>query len=328
MEDRNEELEMLEQELNALSLDPQAAREYLLKRVRYFSESIKETDRKISETERENEQNTQLLEDLSEDITEREGKTQDSKKYEVLFQRDKEMSEFLGRYSKMRDEQLRDQKKTKQMIVALLEHISTDLSRKTNIPTKESVEEMQNDLSFKKRQVNASQNTQQRLEQELTKRTEDLKKIDKIGEKIDKEYETLTSRMKIMRESMSSLENIEQLRYEAQDTATKLRSLIKSYEERRDNVRQQLPLINRELDSIMASLECETNGNLKAQEARIRVNEQNIFKLNEFIRKRSQESNYTELKKQCMGLVKDINMAVIRSHRESMESLIGPGYSK
>ena len=111
------------------------------------------------------------MQDLSEDITQREGKTQDSKKYEVLFQRDKEMSEFLERYPKMRSEQLRDQKKTKQMIVALLEHISTDLSRQTNIPTKESVEEMREDLSFKKRQVNASQNTQQRLEQELAKRT-------------------------------------------------------------------------------------------------------------------------------------------------------------
>ena len=137
----------------------------------------------------------------------------------------------------------------------------------------------------------------------------------------------MTTRMTMMRDSMSSLENIEQLRYEAQDTATKLRALIKSYEERRDSVRQQLPLINRELDGIMASLECETNGNLKAQEARIRVNEQNIFKLNEFIRKRSQESNYTDLKKKCMSLVQEINQEVIRSHRESMESLIGPGYA-
>ena len=179
-----------------------------------------------------------------------------------------------------------------------------------------------------------------------------MKKIDKIGEKIDKEFNTLTKRMGMMRDSMSSLENIEQLRYEAQDTATKLRSLIKSYEERRDSVRsvhsfiyitrnthtnslkydrtqvrQQLPLINRELDGIMASLECETNGDLKAQEARIRVNEQNIFKLNEFIRRRSQESNYTDLKKKCMSLVQEINQQVIRSHRESMESLIGPGYA-
>lgn len=95
----------------------------------------------------------------------------------------------------------------------------------------------------------------------------------------------------------------------------------------RTQVRQQLPLINRELDGIMASLECETNGDLKAQEARIRVNEQNIFKLNEFIRRRSQESNYTDLKKKCMSLVQEINQQVIRSHRESMESLIGPGYA-
>lgn len=327
LEDRKEELEMLEQEFEAMSLDPQAAREYLLKRVRYFSESIKETEKKIKEAERENENNSQMLQDLTVDIEEREGKTQDSKKYEVLFQRDKEMTEFLERYPAMRKEQLEDQEKTKQMIVALLEHISTDLNRQTNIPTKESVEDMKNDLSFKKRQVNASQNTQQRLEQELHKRTEDLKKIDKIGEKIEKEFSTLTSRMTKMSDSMSSLENIEQLRYEAQDTATKLRSLIKSYEERRDTVRQQLPLINRELDGISASLECETNGNLKAQEARIRVNEQNIFKLNEFIRKRSQESNYKDLKKKCMNLVNEINQTVIRNHRESMESLIGPGYS-
>ena len=91
-------------------------------------------------------------------------------KYEVLFQRDQEMTQFIENYAETEAKGLQEQKETQQVIVQLLEAMSKDLGRQNNMPSVAQVSEMQSDLTFKERQLKASQTTQERLEAELTKR--------------------------------------------------------------------------------------------------------------------------------------------------------------
>jgi len=323
------EIEMLQQEFEALSMDPATAREHLLQKVKWTSNAIKEAEAKIEDLETANAKSKRTLEDLTSDIEDREGKSRDANKFEVLFKRDKEMSQFIDNFPEISRQQLEDQEKTRQMIAALLEHISEDLNRQSNIPSKTSVEDMRSDLSFKKRQVDASQSTQKRLEKELAKRSEELKKIDSVGAKIQKELSTLKTRMRNMKGSMDELSDIGKLKAEAQQTAEKLRDAVKVYEARRDGVRQQLPLVTRDYEAIKSALECETMGNLNAQEVRIRVNEQNIFKMTDFIKTRGHETQYESLKAQCTKALQNVNSAIIRIQNEFEESVIGgPGSYK
>ena len=91
-------------------------------------------------------------------------------KYEVLFQRDQEMTQFIENYAETEAKGLQEQKETQQVIVQLLEAMSKDLGRQNSMPSVAQVSEMQSDLTFKERQLKASQTTQERLEAELTKR--------------------------------------------------------------------------------------------------------------------------------------------------------------
>jgi len=319
------EREAMKQENESLSMDPETARTHLLQKVKTISNLIKETEKKAEEQETTNENAQRALDELTTDIEERKGESNDSKKYEVLFQRDKEMSDFIENFDETRQAQIEDQDKTKQMVVALLEHISCDLSRKNNMPTKESVKAMRDDLSFKKRQVDASQSTQQRLQQELAKRNQELEKIDGLDTKIQTELTTLKNRIETMHQEMVEFENIGKLRTQATNTGQKLRRLTKSYAGRRDSVRQQLPVCTSKYEKVKTALDCETMGNLKAQEVRVRVNEQNIFKLTDFIRSKGRETDYTALKEGCKGTLKDLNDLVIKSQSEAMSSVLGPG---
>ena len=92
-----------------------------------------------------------------------------NQKYEVLFKRDQEMTKFIEDFAETEAKGLAQQKETQQMIVSLLEAMSKDLARQNNMPSRDQVSEMQNDLSFKERQLKASQSTQERLEAELEK---------------------------------------------------------------------------------------------------------------------------------------------------------------
>jgi len=52
----------------------------------------------------------------------------------VLYQRDKEMTEFIDAFDETKAHAVADQKHTQQQIVALLEHISKGLERQHNLP--------------------------------------------------------------------------------------------------------------------------------------------------------------------------------------------------
>ena len=74
-------------------------------------------------------------------------------RYEVLFKRDKEMTDFIDKFPEEKEKELASQATSQKMVVDLLNHISQDLARQHNLPSEAKVNAMREDLSFKKRQV-------------------------------------------------------------------------------------------------------------------------------------------------------------------------------
>lgn len=70
----------------------------------------------------------------------------DTHKYEKLFQRDNEMTTFLGNFDKQKEETVQDQERTRQTIVALLEHISSGIGSTEDMPSQERLEEMKDEV--------------------------------------------------------------------------------------------------------------------------------------------------------------------------------------
>ena len=84
-------------EASASQLDPAAAREKLLEKVKEDKAKMGDYDRRIKDQTQENERLRKMSSELSHDLEERKGDNSDSQKYEVLFQRDQEMTAFIGK---------------------------------------------------------------------------------------------------------------------------------------------------------------------------------------------------------------------------------------
>ena len=84
-------------EASASQLDPAAAREKLLEKVKEDKAKMADYDRRIKDQTQENERLRKMSSELSHDLEERKGDNSDSQKYEVLFQRDQEMTAFIGK---------------------------------------------------------------------------------------------------------------------------------------------------------------------------------------------------------------------------------------
>lgn len=148
----------LQRELEATKMDPKKARERLLEKVREDTEAIKvslyhncpsrgiilneartisvmqDLDSELSKLKENIESKRKISQELTQDIESRKVDAGDSQKYETLYKRDQEMTEFIDRFPEMRDKELSEQSKTKETVVALLEHISNGINREVNMP--------------------------------------------------------------------------------------------------------------------------------------------------------------------------------------------------
>lgn len=97
--------------------------------------------------------------------------------------------------------QLAEQRRSQNMIVSLLEHISEGLDRETSMPSRDAAHEMKEDLDDKAKELKAAQTTQERLREELTLRQTELEKINSLDTKISAEMAALRERMVVMRVS-------------------------------------------------------------------------------------------------------------------------------
>jgi intraflagellar transport protein 74 len=154
----------LEEEMRTTNMDPEQVRQLLLSKVKEDNAKIALLEKSLKTTNDEMSNMRRLIGDHEEQLEQRKSDEGTHQKYEVLFQRDQEMTQFIENYDETEKKGLQEQKDTQQVIVQLLEAMSKDLGRQNNMPTVAQVSEMQSDLTFKERQLKASQSTQERLE--------------------------------------------------------------------------------------------------------------------------------------------------------------------
>jgi intraflagellar transport protein 74 len=215
----------LDEEMAATRLDPAQARERLLAKVKEDNVRMQVVDKELKQLEEENAARRKTIAELKADTDERRGEAGDSAKYELLFKRDQEMTEFIDRFDEMKDKevsesaelaqalyarhdlfvlQLSEQNRVQNTIVALLEHISEGMDREKNMPTREQAEEMKEEYSDKSRELKAAHMTQERLQEELQLRQTELEKISTLDVKIAAELKSLKEKMVTMKVCITS----------------------------------------------------------------------------------------------------------------------------
>ncbi|GLE04118.1 hypothetical protein PINS_up013029 [Pythium insidiosum] len=226
------------------------------------------------------------------------------------------MTAFLESFPGKRDEELRSQRQTQLLIVKLLEHISSNMSKEDKLlpsANAANLEEMKSDLTFKERQLESSVTTKQRLTMELQKRQAELDKVNSLDTKIALELSSLLQKMETMTSDMTEFAKIDELKETHQQTKQYLQRMKQQYIRRRDAMKQQVNALSMQLENLkQETANHDTAKNLDALEQKLRHHEQNIFHLREFIDSKSREINYEHVKQDCMRMLQDINTLRIK----------------
>jgi intraflagellar transport protein 74 len=224
------------------------------------------------------------------------------------------MTQFLETYDKQKMDAADDQERTRQTIVGLLEHISSGINSSDEMPSQEKLDEMKDEVSFKTKKLETSQQTIARLQEQRVKRVQEMEKINSLDEKIGVELGQLREKMQGMNGSMKDFEDIEGLRARAAHTKVELEKLSKKYQSRRAAIKQQVAALSAQVESNKKAVSMnETSKNLSSLEQKLRHYEQNIFSLKEYIETKGRETDFESLKGDVMKMVGDLNEKAIES---------------
>lgn len=301
LEERKAELEL---EVNKPVLSEAEQREQLLDQVKQDNKDIAIYERNIQEVEKR-------IRDANDEIEQLESGnsvSDDVKKHQKLQEKDQEMTEFIDNFEETFKRESAAVKDAEFRIMKLLEHISKDLGRQTQLPNKEGFEELQSEVAQKERGLENAQTTAERLQQEQKMRDMELEKINNLDSKISIELNTLNERREQMKTELTTFGDIGKLKTDADTFRHDMQTRRKQLDARRKALKQQVQHISLQYDKEKKTLAAsESAGTLEALEQKLRHYEQNIFHLNEFIDSKEAETDYSGVYEEVSKQVADVN---------------------
>jgi hypothetical protein len=305
----------LQEELEIASMDPKDAHTAFVNRVNDFKTKAKVLGDKVNQQREENGLLRRSLDDMDNNQADDAG---DAAKYELLVQRDKEMGAFMDKFEETRANLLNDQQSARDMIVALLEHISRGVEDSSAMPSQEVMDDMENTKNFKEKNLATAQRTMESLQAEKRKREKEVNLLKESEPKLRKELDNLREGMRRMQGEMRDFEDLAGMRSAFENTKRTLVDLRMSYQKRRDAMRQQVQAASMEQEAAKRALSSnDTARELDDTEKRLKHYERTIFETREFVSSKSRETDYEAVKGKCLKIIDSLNDDAIKAAQQN-----------
>ncbi|XP_050554885.1 intraflagellar transport protein 74 homolog isoform X1 [Spodoptera frugiperda] len=285
-------------------LDPQEEREKLLLQVREDNAAISSLDSNAANLKEQIKKVQELIEQAEQDLE--EGNSDRHQKYRELKKREETMDTFMASY----EENLKkEQEKIDQLekdIVFALEHSSSnidlDLSEIDSLKQKDGYPTQYDD----------SKKSVEMLTKDYERFQANLKKAEATRERLATELRTLPEKMRVMKEELVTLSDLEKLRDEGEEQKKALETELKQLKEKLSPTESAVLEATNKLKSIQASLDGnEMYTKLNALEEQLAQLETRKTVLEEDIASITLKADYEPLKKQAIDELALLNKKII-----------------
>lgn len=194
----------LELQTNEMNLPLPEARERLQNRIKQDNAEIKQIDKEIIEMKKMVDTYHTNIKEIDQDLREKNTQSGEEQKYEILYQKEKEINSFTEQFEVEKTQYEKEIKEHQTLISALLEHMQKDMARQNKLPTSTQVNEMKDDLKFKQGQLENSESTAARLKVQQETINNDLEKVKNLEGRIHKEMAQATEKITTMEDDMNN----------------------------------------------------------------------------------------------------------------------------
>mmetsp|Transcript_105919 Transcript_105919/g.210561 ORF Transcript_105919/g.210561 Transcript_105919/m.210561 type:complete len:626 (-) Transcript_105919:259-2136(-) len=304
-----ERLDGLQQEVKQCSMSIPEQRDLLLAKVKNDNAEIVAAEKSNSELKLEVEKLRAAIREVTADALEKKEEGSDQQKYEILFTKDKEMTQFIDSFNDIKSEEEKKLKEKQDSIVHLLQNISKSLALPSDVTPESHLRDMEDELDFKSKQLQNSETTQNRLEAELTKREGELEKIESLDVKISLELQQVEAKMRQYEVDMADkYDLVDEMRSKGEARLKGLESRKASLEMRLSALRQQVGFLKLRHEGKRQELtDDRAAAGLEQQEQKMRQFAQTLYALQSFITQKSSESDYRGEMGACLEMAGSIN---------------------
>lgn len=301
------EIDSLEEETNT-NMTPDELKAKLMQKIKDTNAETAEVERKIKKMEQEIEQIQDEIREKEEEVIEAKKHAQKAKIYDALFDRERQMQEFIDHFPEERKAAKAEREYVQTTIVALLRHISKTAESQQNLPSADKFADMQSELSFKEAKLQASKETMEALKKDEAKRREELEKMTSLDKKIVVELASLKDKIKDMLDEMETFKSEAELREEANAARKVILAETAEAKRLRDSTKlhiQQLSHAHEKKKRELAATDVMKR--MESLEHKLRSYTQAVHQLSEYISTRKRESDYEQVAKEALALVAQLN---------------------
>jgi intraflagellar transport protein 74 len=304
-----EKQQKLKDEADTLKLSIPEQRELLLAKVKKENLDIVAAEKSFDELRHEIQRYKKQSQEMETDINERKGESTDQQKYEMLFSKDQEMSQFIEGFDQAKREEEEAMHDKQRNIVKLLTEMSKVISREKNLPAQNAVREMEEELEFKGKQLANSEITVVRLRSELDRRSGELDKINSLDNKISTELQQLDVKMNQFQADIANKYNhVDELKAEGARFQRELETRKERLGERVKTMKQQVTARKLQYDALKQQLaDNEVHRALETQEGKLRQIQKSVLYLSSFVAGKTAESDYAQTQQAVLDIVEQVN---------------------
>lgn len=284
----------LEREVMQGSMSVPEQRELLLNKVKSDNGDIVAAEKGNYDMKLDNERLRAQIREVTADAEERNHESGEQQKYELLFVKDQEMSQFIEGFDRSKEAEEQKVKEKQANIVRLLDNISKALALSAEITPEGHLRDMEDELEFKARQLQNSETTQNRLEGELSKREGELEKINSLDSKISIELQQVEEKMRMYQDEIDRrLDKVSDMMEFGQRHQQRLEEQKQKLSSRVAVLKQQVGFLKLRFDSKRQQLADDTAAaNIQEKEKKISEFGERINMMKSFIDTKGAESNF------------------------------------
>jgi intraflagellar transport protein 74 len=310
----------LEDELHS-ELSPAEMKDKLTQKIKDATAETNEMEREIKRLESSIEKLGDASRNRENELNEARKHSSKTKKYDAIYERDAKMDEFIQAFPSVKNGEIENKRKLKELIVQLLKHISKEINSSNALtdgggndgPNASKHGELKDEVSFKDKKLADSEKTLVALQSDLAKRREELEKIDSLDTKISTEIKQLNNKIQSMQEEMRGFKSEDELRESSIQAKKDLLVENSKQKKAREAIRIQVGLLSAELEKKSKDLAAsEPAKRVEAWEIKLKTHAGAVFTLQEYMQTKKRESQYEDIVKECSSISKDINDILVR----------------
>eukprot|EP00927_Polykrikos_kofoidii_P073617 TRINITY_DN69634_c0_g1_i1.p1 TRINITY_DN69634_c0_g1~~TRINITY_DN69634_c0_g1_i1.p1 ORF type:complete len:677 (+),score=184.54 TRINITY_DN69634_c0_g1_i1:217-2031(+) len=308
-----ERLDAVEAEARQCSLSVPEQRELLLAKVKTDNAEIVAAEKKNSDLRMEKEKLKIQIQDIASDAKEQKNDS-DQQKYEILFAKDQEMTQFIDSFDEPKAEAENKMQEKQESITQILVNISKAINLTGGgVALDGHLRDMEDELDFKNKQLQNSETTQSRLEAELQKRQGEVEKIEHLDAKISVELEQTEAKTKQYEEEIEQkFDRVDEMRHEGTERLKVFEVRKKAMETRLAALKQQLGFLKLRHESKRQQLaDNEAATSLDNHEQKIKQYGQNVNALKTFINQKTAETDFSSESATCFDIANTLNKLLL-----------------